>query len=107
MTKENICKALEQIITQHGFTYTYTSSSWLPMVNQTNDDYAGITFREHYEFDQEHRSCTITITCQGRVCRMGGNDTFDDLMRAAEQIKNAACLAQLVNDKAMTYTETW
>lgn len=107
MTKEAICKALEEIITQYGFTFTYTGFSWLPMVNQTSEDYAGITFRENWDFDQENRSCTTTITCQGRVCRMGGNDTFDDLMRAADQIKRAAHLAQAVNDMKLAFTEAW
>lgn len=106
MTKEAICKTLEEITAQHGFTCEHSSFSWLPLVRQTSEDYANVIFSDHWDFDLETMTCTIKITAQARVCRMGGNDTYDDLMRAAEQIKKAAYLAQTVNDMGLSYTKS-
>ena len=107
MTKEAICKILEMLIIRHGFTFEYQNHTWLPVVHQTSDDYAGIIFLEHWDFNREAMTCTTSITCQARVCRMGGNDSYDDLIRASEQIREAAELMQEVNERALTYTESF
>ncbi len=105
MTKEAIKTTLEEIITRYGFSFEYQNHTWLPVVQQTNKDYAGIIFQEHWDFDSEARTCTTSIICQARICQMGGNPDYADMMRAAQQISNAANLMQEVNALALYYTE--
>ena len=105
MTKETIKATLEEIIIRHGFTFEYLNHTWLPVVRQTNEDYAGITFQEHWDFNREEMSCTTTITCQSRVCQMGSNPSYMELVNAADQISRAAQLMLEVNTLALSYTE--
>ena len=104
MTKEAICKTLEEIITRYGFTYTYSSFSTLPMVDQSSNDCAGILFREHMDLDIEARTCTTSIIAEARVCRMGGSDSYDELLAAADQITRAAELMREVNALGLSHT---
>ena len=105
MTKETIRATLEEIITRHGFTFEFMSHTWLPVVRQTNEDYASILFQEHWDFNSEDKSCTATITCQARVCQMGSNPSYLELIHAASQINSAAQLMREVNTLALSFTE--
>ena len=105
MTKEAIKATLEEIITRYGFSFEYYSHTWLPVVTQSNDDYAGINFTESWDFDCDAKTCTTTISCQSRVCRMGSTPSVTELLEAAKQIERAAQLMEEVNALGLTHTE--
>ena len=105
MTKETINRTLEEIITRHGFTFTYRQDNWLPAVPQTSDDYASIVFFEEWDFDAKTMTATSLITCHARVCRMGAAPGYDELMKAADQIQRSAQLMQEVNSLKLEYVQ--
>ena len=105
MTKEEIKTTMEDIITRYGFSFEYQSHTWLPVVPQNSDDYAGIIFTESWDFDAEAKSCTTSISCQSRVCRMGSTPSVTELLEAADQISRAAQLMEEVNALGLLFTE--
>lgn len=106
MTKQEIIKALEQIITKYGFTIGYYDTDCgMPHVVQANDDYCGITIDKYCDFDADARQRIMTITARARVCCMNPNATTDELRMAADQIMRGAAMTDEINALQLIYRE--
>ena len=97
MTKEAIKKTLEETLTRNGFAFNYIYCDWLPIVIQSSDDYAGISFMSTMDYDMEAGMLIEKITCQSRVCHINPTATVEELIAAAEQITRAAKVMSEIN----------
>lgn len=101
MTKEAIKKNIEESLNRNGFTFGYIYSDWMPVVRQSNYDYAGITFMSTMEYDTEAGMLIERITCQSRVCRINPTANVVELLDAADQITRAAKVMAEINAMGM------
>ena len=102
MTKEAIKKNIEETLNRNGFTFSYIYCDWLPIVSQSSNDYAGISFMSTMDYDMAAGMLIERITCQSRVCHINPTATVEELMAAADQITRAAKVMSEINAMGMT-----
>ena len=109
MTKNDIISILKETAAKHGFTAE--ESNWYRWPNITEQDthYLNFTITDEYAegTDWSKREVTMNLHFQASLASMGGNPTPEDLIRAAEIIREGALLVQELEAMNLSYTETF
>ena len=109
MTKNDIISILKETAAKHGFTAE--ESNWYRWPNITEQDthYLNFTITDEYAegTDWSKREVTMNLHFQASLASMGGNPNPEELIRAAEIIREGALLVQELEVMNLSYTETF
>ena len=108
MTKKEIAAIIESKAAEYGFEIERHTMSWA--TRQTNKSHVRIDILEkdnREKTDWEEHKVWIDIKASGSICRMGGDDTPEELLEAADEIARGAKFAAEINGMNLSYIETF
>lgn len=108
MTKKEIAEIIESKAAEYGFEMAEHRLFWA--TNQTNKSYIRIDINEKENESKtswEDRKIWMDIEATGSICKMGGNDTPDELLKASDEIARGAKFAAEINGMRLSYIETF
>jgi len=108
MTKKEIAGVIESKAAEYGFKMRETSAGW--MSEQTDNTFARVEIfaKDNSEKTSwEDRKIWLDIEAAGSICRMGGNTTPEELLKAADEIAGAAKFTGEINTMGLSYIETF
>lgn len=109
MTREQAILHMIRAAEKYGFeTFFYPTDDVIPSIKQTDESYANFTIRSEYEnMDHEKRQATRRVTVTAQVCRMNTNADAAELIRASQEIMNAALLVMELEKLDLCWTEQY
>ena len=110
MTKEQVIAIIREAAERHGFTTCkYTMTRLIEIIEPGDTHYLNFTITDEYaeDTDWSKRSVEVRIHIRASLASMGGNPTPEDLIRAAEIIREGALLVQELEAMNLSYTETF
>ena len=109
MTKNDIISILKETAAKHGFTAEESSWYRWPNITEQGTHYLNFTITDEYaeDTDWSKRKAEVQIHIRASLASMGGNPTPEDLIRAAEIIREGALLVQELEAMNLSYTETF
>ena len=108
MTKQEIAEIINSKATEYGFKLRETSIGW--MTEQTDNTFARVEIFDktnHEKTRWEDRKVWLDIEAAGSICRMGGNTTPEELLKAADEIARAAKFTAEIESMKLSYIETF
>lgn len=108
MTKQEIAGIIESKGNEYGFEIERHTMSW--STHQTDKSHVRIDILEKEndgKSDWEGRRIWIDLKATGSICRMGGDDTPEELLQASEEIARGAKFAAEINGMNLSYIETF
>ena len=109
MTKNDIISTIKETAAKHGFTAEESSWYRWPTITEQGTHYLNFTITDEYaeDTDWSKREAEVQIHIRASLASMGGNPAPEDLIRAAEIIREGALLVQELEAKNLSYTETF
>ena len=109
MTKNEIIRILKENAAKHGFTAEENSFLRWPNIAMPGSHYLNFTITEEIapDTDWSGREVTVNLHIQASLATMGGSPTPEELIRAAEIIREGALLVQELEALDLSYTETY
>ena len=108
MTKKEIAEIIESKAAEYGFEMERYTLCW--STRQTPKSYIRIDIKEKQDNDKtswKDRRVWLDIEATGSICRMGGDDTPEELLKSAEEIARGAKFAAEINGMNLSYIETF
>ena len=108
MTKKEIAGIIESKAAEYGFTIERHTMSWSTC--QTRESRIRIDILEKDNSEKtnwDDHKVWIDIKASGSICRMGGDDTTEELLQAADEIARGAKFAAEINSMNLSYIETF
>ena len=108
MTKQEIAEIIESKAAKYGFQMRKVSLGW--MTPQGDNTFARV---EIFAKDNSEKTCWeerrvwVDIKAEGSICRMGGNTTPEQLLKAADEITRAARMVEEIQNMNLSYIETF
>ena len=109
MTKNDIKAIITTTAARRGFTAEENSFMRWPNITEPGSHYLNFTINDEYaeDTDWSKREVEVQIHIRASLASMGGNPTPEDLIRAAEIIREGALLVQELEAMNLSYTETF
>ncbi len=109
MTKNDIISILKETAEKYGFTAEESSWYRWPNITEQGTHYLNFTITDEYaeDTDWSKRQAEVQIHIRASLASMGGNPAPEDLIRAAEIIREGALLVQELEAMNLSYTETF
>lgn len=105
-TQNDIGKALEEKIKEHGFDVDYRKyTGWMPQIVRQDDSYIYVSIRDKISCTSVNE-CKHQMIASANVCRMNPNSDAAELLIAVEQIKRGAELVGSINGMEICFSET-
>lgn len=108
MSKQEIAEVIERKAAEYGFEIERYTTSW--STRQTRESYVRIDILEKENDEKsswEDRKAWRDIKASGSICQMGGDETPEELLKAAEEIARGARFAAELNSLGLSYTYTF
>ena len=108
MTKKEIAEIIESKAAEYGFEIQRYPMGWATC--QTSKSYVRIDINEvenegRSDWDA-HRIC-FDLKAEGSICKMGGRNTPEELLKASEEIAKGAKFAAEINGMELSYERTF
>ena len=109
MTKNDIISILKETAEKYGFTAEESSWYRWPNITEQGTHYLNFNITDEYaeDTDWSKRQAEVQIHIRASLASMGGNPAPEDLIRAAEIIREGALLVQELEAMNLSYTETF
>ena len=109
MTKNDIIRILKETAAKYGFTAEESNWYRWPNIKEPDTHYLNFTITDEYaeDTDWSKREVTMNLHFRASLASMGGNPNPEDLIRAAEIIREGALLVQELEAMNLSYTETF
>ena len=108
MTKKEIAKIIESKAAEYGFEIQRYPMGWA--TRQTRESYVRIDINEKENEDKSdwdaHKIC-LDLKAERSICKMGGRNTPEELLKAAEEIAKGAKFANEINGMGLSYERTF
>ena len=108
MTKKEIAEIIESKAAEYGFEIEIYPMGWA--TRQTSKSYVRIDINEMENEDKSdwdaHKIC-LDLKAEGSICKMGGRNTPEELLKAAEEIAKGAKFADEINGMELSYERTF
>ena len=108
MTKKEINEIIESKAAEYGFEIQRYPMGWATC--QTSKSYVRIDINEMENEDKSdwdaHKIC-LDLKAEGSICKMGGRNTPEELLKAAEEIAQGAKFAAEINSMGLSYERTF
>ena len=108
MTKKEIAEIIESKAAKYGFEIQRYPMGWATC--QTRESYIRIDIDEMENEGKSdwdaHRIC-LDLKAEGSICKMGGRNTPEKLLKAAEEIAKGAKFVAEINGMELSYTRTF
>lgn len=108
MTKKEIAEIIESKAAEYGFEIQRYPMGWATC--QSNKSYVRIDINEienEDKSDWDAHKIWLDIKAEGSVCKMGGRNTPEELLQAAEEITKGAKFAVEINSMGLSYERTF
>ena len=109
MTKEQAILNITRTAQKYGFEMTNNPMGGdIPAIRQTSTSYAGFTIlADEIAHDFENRRVERCIRVQARVCQMNPNADAAELVRASQEIMNAAQVVMELDKLDLSWIEKY
>jgi len=109
MTKNDIIRILKETAAKYGFTAEESNWYRWPNITEPDTHYLNFTITDVYaeDTDWSKREAEVQIHIRASLASMGGNPSPEDLIRAAEIIREGAFLVQELEAMNLSYTENF
>ena len=108
MTKKEIAGIIESKAAEYGLEIERYPVGWA--TRQTRESYIRIDINENEDEEKSdwdaHKIC-LDLKAEGSICKMGGRNTPEELLKAAEEIAKGAKFAAEINGMELSYTRTF
>ena len=108
MTKKEIAKIIESKAAEYGFDIERYPVGWA--TRQTGESYIRIDINENENEEKSdwdaHKIC-LDLKAERSICKMGGRNTPEELLKAAEEIAKGAKFANEINGMGLSYERTF
>lgn len=104
MTKKEIAEIIESKATEYGFEIQRYPMGWETW--QTNKSHVRIDINEMENEDKsdwDAHKIWLDLKAEGSICKMGGRNTPEELLKAAEEIAKGAKFAAEINGMELSY----
>ena len=108
MTLQEVKDIITTKATAYGFKTEEDSFSKLPQIERAADSYIGFQIFSMTNYDKtdfEKKIYCSDVEIKASVCKMNPNATPDELLKAADEIKRGALLAQELQSMNLSYTQ--
>ena len=109
MTKNEIIRTLKTAAARYGFIAEENTWSRWVYIHEPDSNFLNFTITEEVPEDTDwtKREVEIRLRFRASLATMGGNTTPDDLIRAAEIIREGAELVRELEAMGLSYTERY
>lgn len=109
MTKNEIKAIISETAARYGFSTAENSWSRWPDIREAGTHYLNFMITENYAEDTDwtKREVTVEIHFRASLASMGGDPTPQDLLGAAETIRQGALLVQELEAMNLSHIETY
>ena len=110
MTKEQVISIIKEAAERHGFTTCkYTMTRLVEIVEPGETHFLNFVIQERFaeNTDWSNREFTMNLHFRASLACMGGEPTPEDLLMAAEIIREGAELVKELEAMNLSYTETY
>ena len=108
MTKKEIAEIIESKAAEYGFEIERYPVGWA--TRQTGESYVRIDINEvenEVKSDWDAHKIWLDLKAEGSICKMGGRNTPEELLKAAEEIAKGAKFAAEINSMGLSYERTF
>ena len=108
MTKKGIPEIIESKAAAYGFEIQRYSMGWATC--QTSKSYIRIDIKEmenEGKSDWDAHKIWLDLKAEGSICKMGGRNTPEELLKTAEEIAKGAKFAAEINSRGLSYERTF
>ena len=108
MTKKEPPEIIESKAAAYGFEIQRYSMGWATC--QTSKSYIRIDIKEmenEGKSDWDAHKIWLDLKAEGSICKMGGRNTPEELLKAAEEIAKGAKFAVEINSRGLSYERTF
>ena len=107
MTKDEIRTILKDAADRHGFTANEREWSRWPVIQEKDSHFLNFTITEVMDPDTDWASRQVKayVKVSASLASMGGSPTPEELLKAAETIREGAELVQELQAMELSYTE--
>ena len=108
MTKKEIAGIIESKAAEYGFEIERYPIGWA--TRQTRESYIRIDINENEDeekSDWDAHKIWLDLEAEGSICKMGGRNTPEELLKAAEEIAKGAKFAAEINSMGLSYERTF
>ena len=108
MTKKEITEIIENKAAEYGFEVQRYPMGWATC--QTSKSYIRIDINEmenEGKSDWDAHKIWLDLKAEGSICKMGGRNTPEELLKAAEEIAKGAKFAAEINGMELSYERTF
>ena len=108
MTKKEIAEIIESKAAEYGFEIERYPVGWA--TRQTRESYIRIDINENEDEEKSdwdaHKIC-FDLKAEGSVCKMGGRNTPEELLKAADEIARGAKFTAELQSMKLSYERTF
>ena len=104
MTKKEIAEIIESKAAEYGFEIERYPVGWA--TRQTGESYIRIDINENENEDKsdwDAHKISLDLKAEGSICKMGGRNTPEELLKATEEIAKGAKFAAEINGMELSY----
>ena len=108
MTKNEITEIIKSKGAEYGFEIERYPMGWA--TRQTRESYVRIDINEtenEEKSDWAAHKIWFNLKAEGSICQMGGRNTQEELLQAAEEIAQGAKFAAEINSMNLSYERTF
>ena len=108
MTKKEIAGIIESKAAEYGLEIERYPVGWA--TRQTRESYIRIDINENEDeekSDWDAHKIWLNLKAEGSICKMGGRNTPEELLKAAEEIAKGAKFAAEINSMGLSYERTF
>ena len=108
MTRKEIAEIIESKAAEYGFEIERYPVGWA--TRQTGESYVRIDINEkenESKSDWDARKICLDLKAEGSICKMGGRNTPEELLKAADEIAKGAKFAAEINGMELSYERTF
>jgi len=104
MTRNEIAEIIRSKASEYGFEIEENSLGWSN--KRTSDEYISIQIMQNNNFDKtdwKSHKAHIDIEASASICRMGGDSTTEELLKAADEIARGAKFVAEIQSMNLSY----
>lgn len=105
MDRSSAMEIVRETANNYGFEFLQTErAAFIRDGIDWSKSWVNFTIFEDPTWDLESGTITVAVRFAAATARMGGNQTVEDLLKAADTIRAAAKLIEKLNSMSLTYT---